>query len=468
MIRSIKTQLSLSLMAFAALFMILGGWLVYNQVQSTFYREFDERLRLQALSLTTGIIQERNYVDVIFSDRYLREYSAESSTWFFQIWAPNPLDDEDGPTTLTSDSLMESECLPQRYGELNDPLYWNFELPNGKPGRGIGIQFNPYPSRSIRKAKLPPVEVELVMAQDRSKLDTALGAVAKNLVLAGGLGLLSTVLLVPPLLTKLLRPLRKVSRQTESIDANALNVRFDTSQPEEIRPISLALNGLMERLESSFERERRFVSDIAHELRTPIAEIKSYAELKIKWPDKTEGCFEKEILKMIVRMESLTGNLLKLARMESAQVDGEACEIDLNLKAEECLSQLSHVIHNRKINISQNLQSMETIQTHPDLFHTVLFNLISNAVSHSPACSEVLICSNKDPLSITITNPAPNLTQEDLPFIFDRLWQHDQSRSNAEHHGLGLALAKSCAEALGMNISAHLDPESGLHLTIRI
>lgn len=469
MIRSIKTQLSLALVAFAAVFMILGGWMVYNQIRSSFYREFDERLRLQALSLTSGIRKERNHVDVIFSDRYLREFTKESSTWFFQLWAPEPLDRENRPNTLRSDSLPQDQNLPRQIGTLENPVYMNFELPSGKPARGIGLMFQPIKSWSIRRdPTIKSVDVEMFMAQDRTQLDTSLQAVAKHLFIAGGIGLIATAILVPPLLTRLLLPLRMVSRETETINADTLNARFDTEQPEEIRPIVLALNGLLKRLEKSFVRERRFVSDIAHELRTPIAEIKTYTELKIKWPDKTEGDFEKEILKMIRRMESLVSNLLQLARMETAPAESMRSEVLIEAEVNECLGQLDSIINRRNLTVRRKTDPHTKLTTHPDLFHTIVFNLISNATHHSPEGSTIQIIMDRGPtFQLHITNPAPNLKPEELPLMFDRLWRQEASRNTTHRHGLGLSLAQTCAEALGMKITARLNAENTLTMQLQ-
>jgi signal transduction histidine kinase len=88
-----------------------------------------------------------------------------------------------------------------------------------------------------------------------------------------------------------LSPLNQLANQAASITADSLATRFPTEiWPGELTPISSRLNDLLERLEQSFERERRFSADLAHELRTPIAELRSLAELALKWP---EDCITK-------------------------------------------------------------------------------------------------------------------------------------------------------------------------------
>lgn len=467
---SIKNKLALALSVFAALFLIAGGWLVYRQIKASFYHEFDERLRLQAMSLTTGIKQERSFVDVIFSDKYLREYDDDHSrSWFFQIWAPLPVDDVYRPKTMRSDSLKKNQNLPKRFGSLKEPVYWNFELPDGRSGRGIGIRYVPQADDHDRRRNFnPDLYVELVVAQDRSELDYALQAVAQSIGTTGGLGLLAAIAFVPLILTRLLRPLQTVSKQAEAIDVNTLSTRFETKVPSEIRPISQALNGLLNRLQNSFERERRFSSDIAHELRTPVAELKSYAELKIKWPDKTEGCFEQEVLDMSRRMESLVENLLQLARTENLDRASPTESVAAAAIVDECLARLKGTIESRCVEVHRNVADDWVIQTHSDLFRTIVINLLSNAIGHAPEKSEIHIVATMDPFVFSVRNSAPNLSRDDLPRMFDRLWQHDQARTHPGHHGLGLSLARSCAEALGMSLSACIDDKKDLILQLNI
>lgn len=465
---SIKTKLALALSMFAALLLMAGGWLVYRQIKASFYHEFDERLRLQAMSLTTGIKQERSFVDVIFSDKYLREYDDdESRSWFFQIWAPLPVDDAYRPKTMRSDSLKKNQNLPRRFGSLKEPVYWNFELPDGRSGRGIGIRYVPQADDHDRRSNFDKnLKVELVVAQDRTELDQSLRAVAKNIGIAGGVGLLATLLFVPLILLRFLRPLKSVSKQAETIDVESLSTRFDTRVPPEIRPISRALNELLARLESSFDRERQLSSDIAHELRTPISELKSYAELKIKWPDKTEGCFEKEVLQMVAGMESLVENLLTLARMEKSAAEFEGVPVSLTDALSNSVDEVQPAAAARGIRIRNETNPEIRIETHPELLQIILRNLVSNAVAHSPSGGEVQIGSGTDNELLHISNHAPDLSAEDLPRMFDRLWQKDASRSNDEHCGLGLPLARSCARAIGLELTAQLNEENRLEMIL--
>ena len=149
--------------------------------------------------------------------------------------------------------------------------------------------------------------------------------------------------------------------------------------------------------------------------------------------------------------------MLKLVRMEKTAVDAGRVSVSLNSEVENCLTLLKDVSKQREILVINNLTDPVSLNAHPELIHTLIINLITNAMVHSPFGSSVEILVAREGRILGTKNLAPNLAQEDLPRMFDRLWQHDSSRSNNQHYGLGLSLARSCADALGLKLTASLD-----------
>ena len=170
---------------------------------------------------------------------------------------------------------------------------------------------------------------------------------------------------------------------------------------------------------------------------------------------------------MVVQMESLVSNLLMLARMDGADVAAYRVSVSVKDEIRQCLNRMKQTSMERNISVVDDTDENLYLTTHPDIFHTVVSNLISNAILHGPAGATVRICTKDYPFQLKVSNPAPNLTEDDLPLLFNRLWQHDQSRSNTGHHGLGLSLGKSCADALSMRLTASLDAEGNLHMTLQ-
>ena len=464
---SIQGRLTLVLVISAGIFLSLGGGWVYSRIRASFYREFDEKLRIQALNLQTGIEQERDYVDVVFSDRYLREYTEEDPVWFFQLWAPLPLDNPDRPKVMRSDSLRENENLPRPAGEVDQATYWDFDLPDGRPARGLALRFVPHTERRDRKRNFrEDLVVDMVVAQDRTPLNRALQAVSNQMLVGGGAGLLVILVLVPVILARLFRPLSQMSEKAKSIDSHSLEERFESDVVREVQPIANALNDLMDRIRESFVRERQFSADIAHELRTPLAELKSGAEVKLKWPDQTDGCFEEDVLAISRRMESVVEALSKLSRVEQGGKPECGDTVDLVKEASDCLKLLDRRIQERGIRLTREMSQRSPLQTNADLLRTIFMNLLSNAVDHAPERSEVHVSVGSSRTLLEIRNAAPNLTPEDLPKLFHRFWRHDLSRTNEEHSGLGLSLAATCAAAMGLSVKAELS--QGRILTMRL
>jgi two-component system sensor histidine kinase QseC len=114
-----------------------------------------------------------------------------------------------------------------------------------------------------------------------------------------------------------LRPLSSLAKRAETIHASSLQLRFPTDNiPVELLPIAQRLNDLLARLEASFAREQRFSADVAHELRTPIAELRTLAEVALKWPDDVNQAALKEALNIALQMESVATGLMALARCD--------------------------------------------------------------------------------------------------------------------------------------------------------
>ena len=156
-------------------------------------------------------------------------------------------------------------------------------------------------------------EAILVVASDRDDLDEALAALALALLGCGAALLAVTIVIVPRLLRRELAPLNELAERAAHVNADSLATRFPSDGlPGELAPISGRLNDLLARLEQAFERERQFGADLAHELRTPIAELRSLAEVALKWPDAREATTDRETLAIALQMEGIVTRLLAL------------------------------------------------------------------------------------------------------------------------------------------------------------
>jgi signal transduction histidine kinase len=297
-------------------------------------------------------------------------------------------------------------------------------------------------------------------------------------VLAGA-GLLATVLTVPlvrVVLGRGLAPVEHLADRTAEIGAATLDQRLRVDDlPIELQPIAAALNGLVARLQRSFERERRFSSDVAHELRTPLAELHTLAEMGRQWPDQATPEAFGEALTITQEMEAMIVKLRQLARTESGTGPMDLQPVALSASIHAAWEPLRAQADARDIRLVPTLIDA-TIVTDPLLWRSIVSNLLENAVTYGPPGSAIGVEADAD--HIAIRNPAGDLNSDDLPNLFDRFWRKDAARTGYGHSGLGLSLVRGFCDLLGWHITAtltpapapdsNLNPEPGPTLELRI
>jgi signal transduction histidine kinase len=277
-----------------------------------------------------------------------------------------------------------------------------------------------------------------------------------------------TAFLVPWFLKRGLRPLEQLAAEAEKINAETLTLRFPTDgMPRELLAIAERLNALLVRLEQSFERERRVSAALAHELRTPIAELRNLAECALKWPDSRDPETDRDALAIARQMEAVVTHMLTLARSETGQLRPALEAVDLAQAVTQAWKPL--VSEAEQKNCRFQFQPVELlVKADPVLLRSILGNLLENAVEYSPvgAVVGVALAKNPDSFSLTVSNPAPDLTREDIGRLFERFWRKEQARSGGLHAGMGLSLVRSFARVLGWEVTARLEPGAKLAITV--
>ncbi len=411
-------------------------------------RQFDVALRTKALAISTVTVVTADTVRVEFTDRFLHGFDDEHPRDFFQLWLP------DGTILARSESLGLAE-LPHRVGRFDKPRYFLCTLPNGRPGRALGFKFKPKQARGINRS----VELELVVATDREDLDETLLQLAG---LAAGCGVLllgTTLWVVPHMLRRGLQPLDRLGEQAARIDAGSLAARFPVDDlPDELQPIGGRLNDLLARLEQSFERERRFSADLAHELRTPIAELRSLAECALKWPESRDAATDSEVLAIARHMEALATSMLALARGEHGQLAGPTEPLAVAPLVEKVWRTYASRADARRLKVSLAL-TPANVAADPVLLRSILINLFDNAVDYTPEGGELNISleGGGSGVVLRVANTAGHLDSVDVAKLFDPFWRKEAARSGGQHVGLGLSLARTFATAMGWTLSATLD-----------
>lgn len=357
----------------------------------------------------------------------------------------------------TEDQRGESRPIPPdrrsgfRGGSDRSP---DRKAERGGPGRGP----NRGPDRE--EVRRGPEHFNILIAKSRMEVDQTLGLLLGGITISGLVAALASTLLIRFALQSGLKPLEAVGEQASRIDANSLQERFPIAgMPAELIPIAERLNELLNRMEQSFERERRFSADLAHELRTPVAELKTMAEVAIKWPEQATAENYKDVQEISERMQGTIENLLMLARLENNRAQIAKEPIRLQEFTDSIWRSCSQQAAKRDLSLNISIGKDETVTSDPKLMGLILTNLLSNAADHAPKKSSIKIIGatdeNKDQIFAT-TNPAPDLKAEDVSHLFERLWRKDKARTNDSHSGLGLAIAHSCAEVLNLELTAKL------------
>lgn len=220
-----------------------------------------------------------------------------------------------------------------------------------------------------------------------------------------------------------------------------------------------------------------FITNITHELRTPISLLQGYSEAIID--DIADTVEAKNELAQIIHDESLRiGRLvnqsLDLARMEAGDTNLVVEEVEINPFLERIVRKFQGLADEREIKLGLvNAVDKRTYQFGPDGIEQVLTNLIDNAITHTENAGavQVLVSDDKDQLVMIVKDSGSGIPEEDLPFVFERFYKADKSRTRKTArtgNGLGLAIAKNIIQAHGGTIKVTSKLHEGTTFTIRL
>ncbi|MBN1518398.1 GHKL domain-containing protein [Candidatus Sumerlaeota bacterium] len=471
---SIRRRLTRNLLLGVLSLLLTGNLLMFLIVRFWLIEQFDLNLNTKVHAFAQMLEQERERVELDFKGELMPEYERSEQPEYFQLWL------EDGQTLERSPSLQQSE-LPRRNFRLGIEEYWNLKLPDGRPGRAVGMRIYPEIDGKDRKdgshqgaepsVRTNGIAVDIMLARDRSELDRNLWALLLGSLLLGGAMAAVIGSLVPWLILSGLQPLNTLAEEMRTIDSKSLDRRFqETGVPNELLPIYRRMNDLLQRLHQAFQREKRLTADMAHELKTPIAELRAMADVALKWPDNRQFALEslKESQAVSLRMESIVETMLTLARMEGDRQRIEYAVLDLAEMIRLIWSAQQECLASKKIQLSLKLPERCEVRSNQHMLGCIINNLIDNAIEHCPAKGAISceLRSEHNAVTVLLENTNDALVEDDLPHLCEPLWRKDASRSGDNHAGLGLSIVDSFAQHLNLEVYFKLPKRNLFHVSL--
>src|SRR4051812_38465474 len=377
---SLRTQLLAWLLPGFVLIGAVAGVGVYFSVRHAFEADLDSRLGRLAGMARLALNNQGGAATSGPSGMTLRAFIAreafKGSDQYFEQWKP------DGTVQRKSPSLGDTDLpLPAEFAR--EGVRYDASLENGDRVRVSAMRFSQVGSTPA---------LDFAVALSRKDGDAKLSRLAVKLVV-GGLGCCAALCVLLALALRFaVRPLARLGDQAASMGAGSLHMRFPAeAMPSEIVPIVFRLNDLIARLEESFERERRFSGYLAHELRTPLAAIRSTSEVPAKWPEQSSSEDYAEIARITTRLQQTVDTLLLLSRTETATTDIVREPVALRSLVEECAALHVARVRERELTLTLQFPAALTLETDPRLLRIIVMNLIANAVEYAPPGSEMMI-----------------------------------------------------------------------------
>jgi heavy metal sensor kinase len=272
-----------------------------------------------------------------------------------------------------------------------------------------------------------------------------------------------------------LAPVDQVTREARSISAQNLSSRLAVPRTgDELQRLSETLNGMLERLEQAFRRITQFTADASHELRTPVALMRTRAEITLRKARSQEEYRDtlRQILEDLQRTSSLIENLMLLARADSGAEALERARINMVENVEQACLAGRALADAKGISLHVELpESPVWIEGDANSLRRLFLILLDNAVKYTPPQGRITVSlSASDGSAVAeVRDTGIGIAAQDLSHIFERFFRADRARSRETGGaGLGLSIGKWIAEGHGGTISAQSKPGEGSVFQVRI
>jgi two-component system heavy metal sensor histidine kinase CusS len=334
------------------------------------------------------------------------------------------------------------------------------------PFKRLDFESVPLGSKDLTLGRLGRIRVasELVPGPDSTVVIQAVTSLASDehelsellmiLLLAGPFSLASALVGGYLLAKKALAPVERMAKAAGEITAKRLGIRLEVPSPsDELGRLATTLNDMIARLEHSFEEIRRFTADAAHELRTPLAVLRSEAEVALRMP-RDAGEYRRVIetmLEEVLRLSRLAEQLLSLCREDAGLVPRVREPVRLDDVLRDVAEHMRAVAKARGLSLDAGQIAPCRVLGDGDQLRRLLFNVVDNAIKFTPEGSVTLRGEfGEGRVRVVVSDTGVGIASGNLPHVFERFYRVDPARGReVEGTGLGLSIGRSIAEAHG-------------------
>lgn len=308
----------------------------------------------------------------------------------------------------------------------------------------------------------------LAVGYDSEQIHHGLQWLAVVLLIGSPLALLASLVGGYFLAARALTPIQEMAVKARAINVDSLSERLAIHNPDdELGHLGGVLNDTLARLEDAFERLKRFTQDAAHELRTPLAVIRSVGEVGLQDPRDAHAYREVigSMLEEVDRLARLVDGLLTLTRADSGRLHMERRSEDLTTLCQDVVDCLRVLAEDKHQTLALRADAPVPVAVDRDTLRLALMNLIANAIRFTPAHGGIEVRVRLDSVGyavIEVADTGPGIAAEHHVRVFERFYRVDPSRSHASGGtGLGLSIARWAVEANNGRIELDSQPGHG-------
>jgi heavy metal sensor kinase len=447
---SIRARLTLWYAVVLFVGMLLLAWVISATLERRLISDIDAQLaqRIEGLKVLTTIEGETT-----------SRLATELHEFVQEVPNGSLLEVKDAKGNALLQGSGVPRLPPEAWNASNFATVWW----RGQPIRVLSRRYHDRDSDYSAAVAAPLTEVNAVMRELRDLLGAAIPGVLLVAVLGGYW-----------ISRKALSPVDEITKVARSISAQNLSRRLPVLQTrDELQRMSEAWNDVLARLESALNRIRNFTADASHELRTPVALIRTTAELALR-RNRDETAYRKalsDIQGHAERMSELTESLLTLARADAVGAGFPMAETSLSSVIQTSVKQMAPIAEERRISLHTSLPpGVPVAKVNATAIQRLLLILIDNALKYTPSGGHVAVSLTKmdGNYRLSVADSGMGIDENALPHIFERFYRADPARSS-NGTGLGLPIAQMIAEAHGTSIKAENNRDSGstFHLLLQ-